>query len=272
MLVDDRPDLHVFMLRRNPRSVFGPGAFVFPGGAVDPADGGREITQRVVGLDDSVASARLGFESGGLRIWIAALRETFEEAGILLATGPEPDAERLAAARVRLNSGETALSDVLVEHSLALDATNVSLFSHWLTPEPSPRRYDTWFLVAPAPRGQEGSPDDAELVHSEWVRPADALARHASGDIELIFPTLRTLRVIESFTTAAELLAAVRDANPTDGGAPLLVSDASGERVALAGDDLASATRGWRTLTSRPDLDGAALLAEGFIATRQGVA
>src|SRR3954452_10074924 len=90
MLVDDRPDLHVFMQRRNPRSVFGPGAFVFPGGATDPSDSTPEVSDRVRGLDDAVASARLGLPGGGLRVWIAALRETFEEAGILLATDLEP--------------------------------------------------------------------------------------------------------------------------------------------------------------------------------------
>jgi 8-oxo-dGTP pyrophosphatase MutT (NUDIX family) len=267
MLVDDRPDLHVFMLRRNPRSVFGPGAFVFPGGAVDPADSDDGLTKRVIGLDDGRASARLGLISGGLRVWIGALRETFEEAGILLAAGPEPTA--LGAARARLNAGELRLADVLDEHGLVLDASDVFLFSHWLTPEGAPRRYDTWFLVAPAPRGQEGSHDDAELVHSEWVRPSDALARHASGDLELIFPTLRTLRVLESFATAAALLDAVRDANRATDRPPLVVPDASGQRVALPGDDLDSATRGWRTLTSRADLDGAALLAEHQLPGRQ---
>lgn len=267
MLVDDRPDLHVFMLRRNPRSVFGPGAFVFPGGAVDPADSDDGLTKRVIGLDDDRASARLGLLSGGLRVWIGALRETFEEAGILLAAGPEPAA--LGAARARLNAGELRLADVLDEHGLVLDASDVFLFSHWLTPEGAPRRYDTWFLVAPAPRGQEGSHDDAELVHSEWVRPSDALARHASGDLELIFPTLRTLRVLESFASATALLDAVRDANRAIDRPPLVVPDASGQRVALPGDDLDSATRGWRTLTSRPDLDGAALLAEQQLTGQQ---
>src|SRR6266568_401746 len=119
MLVDDRPDLHVFMLRRNPRSVFGPGAFVFPGGAIDPADCAQPLTDRVVGLDDAGASARLGLASGGLRVWIGALRESFEEAGILLATradgvrsgaaegiGDEESPRRLAGTRDRLNAGE----------------------------------------------------------------------------------------------------------------------------------------------------------------------
>ena len=288
MLVDDRPDLHVFMLRRNPRSVFGPGAYVFPGGAVDPADSDDAITNRVIGLDDGRASALLGLASGsgGLRVWIAALREAFEEAGILLVA-PESGAAMSgdddpipADDRIRLNAGEVGLADLLAAHSLLLDANEVFLFSHWLTPEGAPRRYDTWFLVAPAPRGQEGSHDDAELVHSEWVRPSDALARYAAGEIDLIFPTLRTLRVLESFESATALLDAVRDANHALDGAPLVVPDFSGQRIALAADDGALAVEGWRSLTSRPDLDTAGMLAEKLaqklaqkqVVQRQGVA
>jgi 8-oxo-dGTP pyrophosphatase MutT (NUDIX family) len=281
MLVDDRPDLHVFMLRRNPRSVFGPGAFVFPGGAVDPADSDDSITERVVGLDDRRASDLLGLPSGGLRVWIGALREAFEEAGILLAapgpgadSGQHPDADALADDRVRLNAGEVGLAGVLEGHGLLLDVNEVFLFSHWLTPEGAPRRYDTWFLLAPAPKGQEGSHDDAELVHSEWVRPRDALARYAAGDLDLIFPTLRTLRVLESYESATALLEAVRDANHSLEGPPLVVPDASGQRIALTADDARVAVLGWRSLTSRPDLDIAGLRAveQLDVADQQGVA
>jgi len=279
MLVDDRPDLHVFMQRRNPRSVFGPGAFVFPGGAIDPADGAPEVADRVRGLDDPVASARLGLPAGGLRVWIAALRETFEEAGILLTASPAPAvaATELDATRAALNAGALDFAAALRAHDLVLDASTIDLFSHWLTPEGAPRRYDTWFLVAPAPHGQEGSHDDHELVHSEWVRPADAIARHERGDIELIFPTYRTLRVLETFGTATELLAAVRDANRTTDTAPLVVADASGQRVALSPAERDGATCGWRTLTSQPEVDLAAMEpafrpGPASIASRRGVA
>jgi 8-oxo-dGTP pyrophosphatase MutT (NUDIX family) len=275
MLVDDRPDLHVFMLRRNPRSVFGPGAFVFPGGAVDPSDSAEAVTKRVVGLDDAGASARLGLASGGLRVWVAALREAFEEAGILLAV-PEPGTEPgpapgeiLAGARDRLNAGAVTFATVLAERGLVLDATEVFPFAHWLTPEGAPRRYDTWFLVARAPHGQEGSHDDAELVHSEWVRPSDALARYAAGELELIFPTLRTLRVLESFPTAGALLDVVAAASGATDRPPLVVADASAQRIALPGDAVDGAERGWSRLASHPDLDAAALRELG---ARTGVA
>jgi 8-oxo-dGTP pyrophosphatase MutT (NUDIX family) len=276
ILVADRPDLHVFMLRRNPRSVFGPGASVFPGGAIDPADRDPALTQRVVGLDDRAASARLGVPAAGLRIWVAALRETLEEAGIVLAPSP-PDAVALQGARIALNTGERGFADLLRAHELTLDAGDVHLFSHWLTPEGAPRRYDTWFLVAPAPAGQEGSHDDGELVHSQWVRPADAIAGHERGDLELIFPTYRTLRVLETFGTATALLDAVRAANADATQPPLVVADASGQRVALNDEERAAATRGWRALTSQPHVDLAAMDADyrpgpASLAGRRGVA
>jgi 8-oxo-dGTP pyrophosphatase MutT (NUDIX family) len=276
ILVADRPDLHVFMLRRNPRSVFSPGASVFPGGAIDPGDAGAAVAQRIAGLDDRAASARLGVAAGGLRVWVAALRETLEESGIVLAPRL-PDPAALALDRLALNTHERDLATVLRAHDLTLDAGDVHLFSHWLTPEGAPRRYDTWFLVAPAPAGQEGSHDDGELVHSEWVRPSDAIARHERGDIELIFPTYRTLRVLETFASAGALLDAVRAANADATQPPLVVADASGQRVALHDDERAVAAPGWRTLTSQPHIDLAAMDGDytpgpASLSARRGVA
>ena len=90
MLLPDPPDLHVFMLERTPRAVFGPGATVFPGGAVDPGD--ADLAGAVVGLDDAAASAEHGLATGGLAFRVAAVRECFEEAGILLARDAAPTA------------------------------------------------------------------------------------------------------------------------------------------------------------------------------------
>src|SRR5262245_9497529 len=119
MLVRDQPDLHVFVVRRTSRAVFGPGATVFPGGAVDAAD--SNVTDRIVGLDDEAASGELGMESGGLARRVAAVRECFEEAGILLAspgrasaTDALPlDLPDLRAWRDALNAGHATLDQVL---------------------------------------------------------------------------------------------------------------------------------------------------------------
>lgn len=252
MLVRDDPDLHVFMVRRNPKVVFGPGAFVFPGGAVDPADAHPGFEALVDGIDDARASALLGTPAGGLRYWVAAARESFEEADIVLGRAPES----FRAVRAGLNAGSVDFHAALREHDVRLDLAGMHVFAHWLTPVGSPRRYDTWFFVAAAPSGQEGSHDDSETVHSEWVRPADMLERARRRELELIFPTLRSLQALARFDRTEALLDAVAAAQPVDG-ALRLVGDSSGERVHLPGDD-EPLRSSWRPLTSRLDLDLAA--------------
>ncbi len=244
MLVRDSPDLHVFMLRRNLESKFVAGASVFPGGAVDPDDRTPAILERCHGRTDADASRQLGLPSGGLGFWVAAIREAFEEAGVLLArqaaSGEPVDldalgaAARLEAARPAVARGARPFLDVLVEEDLLLDAGALHLFSHWITPPEAPRRYDTWFFVADGPDGHAYLHDDDETVASEWVRPTDALARAERGELELIFPTMRTLAVLAGYPTASAFIDVVRHATAT---APIrMVRDFNGERIALPGD------------------------------------
>jgi len=197
MLVRDAPELEVFMLRRNPESVFAGGAYVFPGGAVDGDD-------RALGEDR--------------RFWVAAVRETFEEAGVLLARSQhgmpfDASAEAmadLAAQRLRLLAGTTAFAAVLEAHHARVDLDALVPFARWITPSPSPRRFDTWFFAAAAPDGHAYEHDDNEAVASEWIRPVDALARARACDIELIYPTVRTLLVMARYRSAADFLADAR--------------------------------------------------------------
>ena len=241
ILVSDRPDLHVLMLERTRRAVFGPGATVFPGGAVDAADAEPRSIARVVGLDDSTASVEQGLAAGGLPFRIAALRECFEEAGILLAAhasngAPVEHDAQLRADRDRLNAGALAFADLLETRDLVVAAHELRVFSHWLTPVGAPRRYNTWFFVSRAPEGEDGAHDDNELVASGWVRPDDALAHHEAGEIDLIFPTEMSLRVLARYECTPDLFddldSAPRDAN----GQLRVVTDGTGERVALPGD------------------------------------
>ncbi len=239
----------MLVLERTARAAFGPGATVFPGGAVDPADSSPRTTARVTGLSDAEASARQGLEHGGLAFRVAAVRESFEEAGLLLAvdaTGRRPPdhGPALARAREELNAGSIELADVLEAHDLLLDARALRLFSHWLTPLGAPRRYNTWFFVAPAPDGEDGAHDDNELVASEWVRPTDALAAFADGDIDLIFPTEMSLRVLARYDRAKDLLDDLDAAHRLAPDDLRVVSDGTGERVALRGD-AGRATGGW---------------------------
>jgi 8-oxo-dGTP pyrophosphatase MutT (NUDIX family) len=240
MLVRDAPELEVFMLRRSVAVEFMGGAYVFPGGAVDADDRAPELLARCHGRDDAQASTQVGVHAGGLGFWVAAVREAFEEAGVLLARSAATDepvdvdepsiAARLDAARWAVDSGERPFLDVVHDEDLVLDAGALHLFSHWITPAGSPRRYDTWFFVAAAPEGHAYLHDDGETVASVWIRPADALSAAMRGELEIHFPTQRNLEQLARFATAHELLDAVEAAEPR------VVADAGGARILLPGD------------------------------------
>lgn len=232
------------MVRRNPRSVFVPGAYVFPGGQVDAADAARAVLDRATGPTDETADDMLGAPDAR-RFWVAAVRESFEEAGVLLARArdghtpfePSADARRsLADARTRLLAGQTDLAAVLDAHDALLDLGALVPFARWITPVGAPRRFDTWFFVAAAPDGHAYEHDDDEMVASEWVHPDAALARARSGEIELIYPTIRSLLVMRRYLSAAAFLDAARGRWCAPG--PLRVMDVEqGWQLDLPTDD-----------------------------------
>ncbi len=238
--------LEVLMVRRNLRSDFVGGAYVFPGGAVDPLDGGSEAEALSAGRSDADASALLGVGSGGLAYWVAVVRETFEEAGLLLARrerGPELLAgdpavvARFAAARAAVNAGTRRFLDLCREERLQLGVGDIHYFAHWITPRGAPRRYDTRFFVAAAPPGQIAAHDAGETIAEVWITPHDALARHRAGEIEVIFPTIRNLQAIGRFATSAALLeAAARASSAVPTIEPRVVPDGNGMRIVLPGD------------------------------------
>ena len=243
MLVRDDPDLQVFMLRRNLNADFVGGAYVFPGGAVDPGDRDAAILARCPDRDDASASAHLGLPDGGLGFWVAGVRETFEEAGVLLArsaaTGElvDPASPRLEIQRAELNAGALAFTDLVTSEDLVLDVGAIEVFSHWITPEGMHRRYDTWFFVAAAPAGHAYAHDDGETVASIWIRPTDALDAADRGDLELIFPTRKNLEALARFSRARELLEVVAQATDVPPATqPRIVHDHGGTRLALPGD------------------------------------
>jgi 8-oxo-dGTP pyrophosphatase MutT (NUDIX family) len=252
MLVRDTPEpsggttLEVLMVRRNLRSDFVGGAYVFPGGAVDPLDGGADAEACCGGRSDAEASALLGFPSGGLAYWVAVVRETFEEAGLLLArreggpgllAGDPAEEARLAAERVAVNAGTRRFLDLCRDERLRLNVGDIHYFAHWVTPRGAPRRYDTRFFVAAAPPGQIAAHDAGETIADVWISPADALARHRSGEIEIIFPTIRNLQAIGRFATSTELLDAAEAASSAVPAIePRVVPDGNGMRIVLPGD------------------------------------
>ena len=214
MLVRDSPNLEVFMLRRNLRSVFVGGAYVFPGGGVDAGDRDPALLALVDGVSPADADARLG-GPGALGFWVAAIRESFEEAGVLLARDRTlgdlvvSDAPVLDAERRRLIAGERPFVEIVRGLGVVLDAGALAPFARWITPSGPPRRFDTWFFVAAAPEGHVYEHDDDETVASTWLGPADALEQAREGEIELIYPTFRSLQTLARFDRAEDVLDAV---------------------------------------------------------------
>jgi 8-oxo-dGTP pyrophosphatase MutT (NUDIX family) len=208
----------VFMLRRTLDAAFAGGMFVFPGGRVDDADHAEEMEAICDGLDDAQASALLGLEHGGLAYWVAAVRECFEEAGVLLArpldaTEPlrfdDPDvAARFEAARHEVHDGRLGLVDLCEREGLVLTTDAIHYVSHWITPVGERRRFDTRFFVARAPQAQEPLHDEGETIESLWVRPAAALERFRAGDLAMIPPTIKNLEFLVPHATADGALAA----------------------------------------------------------------
>lgn len=219
MLVRDGDvGLEVFMLQRTHGAAFARGQYVFPGGKVDEADHGEVFEPICDGLDDATASARLGLERGGLAWLVAATRECFEEAGVLLARPSggdqvlrfdDPDvARRFNAARHEVYDASLSLADLCVREGLMLMVDQMHLVDHWITPVGERRRFDTRFFVARAPEAQEPLHDDGETIASLWVGPTDALAMWQAGELQMFPPTVMSLRFLAAHANADEAMAA----------------------------------------------------------------
>jgi glyoxylase-like metal-dependent hydrolase (beta-lactamase superfamily II)/8-oxo-dGTP pyrophosphatase MutT (NUDIX family) len=237
--------MEVFMIRRTQSAAFMGGAHVFPGGGVDASDASDELAAHCEGLDDAEASRLLGVEQGGLAYWAAAMRECFEEAGLLLAHDAAGDyadlnqAERapvFAQWRESVRAGRATLADLCREHRLRLAAGRMAYYSHWITQPGRPRRYDTRFFVAEAPSAQTPSHDNSETVDHVWIQPAAALARHRSGEMHLVFPTIKTLESIAHFDTTAALMEFARSPRKMPVMAPRTASSRDGKKLLVPGD------------------------------------
>lgn len=208
----DRPE--VLLLRRHDRAGFAASAWVFPGGVVDPGDAAID-GDSWTGIDPDDLAARFELTPEQvLATHVAAARETYEEAGILLAAhgdGRAPDlaAPAFTALRRDLNDRSVAvdLAAFLRAHDLVLDLGAVTYFSRWITPIQEPRRYDTSFFVAMVPDGAAASPDDVETTQARWITAQQALD---DPDVGIIFPTEKTLRRIVELGTPADVIAHAR--------------------------------------------------------------
>jgi len=225
MLVDDRPDLQVLMMERHANIVFAGGMWVFPGGAVDADDDSSEFQAISIHRTDEEASLKLGLESGGLAFYVAAIRESFEEAGIMLAIGKESGnqvdlssqttAARFEKYRDEVNQGELDFIEVVKQENLLLDVAEMHYVAHWITPLGPPRRFSARFFVARMPEGQTPLHDNRETVHSEWLSPHTILERFDKEEMVLMTPTLRMIKSLALFSSAHDVIAAA-SANLSD--------------------------------------------------------
>lgn len=244
LLVRDAPapgsGVEVFMERRHTDSAFVGGAYVFPGGRVDPED--AVDPELCVGLGDAEASRQLGMAEGGLAHFVAAIRECYEEAGILLAydqagalldfADPAVE-EHFRELRARMNAGQVTLARIAERERLRLATDRLAYWSHWITPVGEPRRYDTRFFIAEAPERQVAAHDDWELTTSAWIAPRDAIARALRREWTIIYPTLMNLKVLAAQPSAQAAVAwAARQPRPL----PANLPRALGGRVVLPGD------------------------------------
>jgi glyoxylase-like metal-dependent hydrolase (beta-lactamase superfamily II)/8-oxo-dGTP pyrophosphatase MutT (NUDIX family) len=193
----------VLMIQRTQSAAFLGGAYVFPGGAIDALDSDPRVLKRMLGVTPEAADARLQV-SNGLAYYVAAIRESFEEAGVLLLVEGNGSSVSASRAEKLQNYRNKPFVELLESEDLYVPAGALAYYGHWITAPGRARRFDARFFVALAPEGQEGSHDQNEAMHQMWVRPQEALERGARGEIELVFATQQTLKDLGRFSTCEE--------------------------------------------------------------------
>jgi 8-oxo-dGTP pyrophosphatase MutT (NUDIX family) len=215
-LRDGEPGLEVLLLRRGRRAGFAPDTYVFPGGRVDPADAASARVSPIDGLTPEAAATRLSLPKGdppAIAYYLAALREAFEETGILLGTRgdgslPPTAAMEPAVDRIRndLMEGRIGFADALATLECRLSGGAVEYFAHWITPRRQPRRFDARFFAARVHRSSASIVDPREMTEARWISPGRAIDEHARGALPMIRPTVWTLEKLQGFAAAEEAL------------------------------------------------------------------
>lgn len=216
LLRDGDDGLEVLLMRRNRNAGFVPGAYVFPGGRVDGADATPEVLDRLDGLTAELAEERLalpGAKPPAIAYYLAALREAFEETGILI--GRRADGTPLATAasshdvdRVRddVMEDRIAFGEALDRLACRVDGRSVEYLAHWITPLAEPRRYDTRFFAAHVTGDTTPIVDPREMTDALWVTPSAALDRYDAGSLPMVFPTIKTLEQLADYPDASTAL------------------------------------------------------------------
>ena len=212
--------VEVFLLQRTKALEFAPGACVFPGGSVDDRDADPAIAETAwVGPSPADLGHLLGISADrACALVCAAVRETFEESGVLLA-GPSPaelvpDSAALGPDRHALLDGSVPLGELLLRHGLKLRADLLTPWARWITPEISPRRFDTWFFAAALPPGQLAAAGPGEADSGTWWRPSAALEAARAGQITLLPPTAVTLAELAAYPDIGGILGERRMITP----------------------------------------------------------
>ena len=243
VLLRERDELEVFLVRRHDRIAFMGGAHVFPGGSVDVSDGASVIGGVCDGIE--TVSNRMPDlpRDRAVAFHVAAVRELFEEAGVILARhdgamlAVDASIAPFAEYRRELIAGRLALRDIAVAEAVTLALDALTYFAHWITPESEPRRFDTRFFVAIAPDGQDAAHCEHETTDGVWLTPSDALARCRAGEIALPPPTWTTLRQIERHARAADVIAWARDRHVRSV-QPMVIERGTARVIVLPGDPL----------------------------------
>ena len=216
ILVRDQPTgYEVFMIERPVEGAF-PQLHVFPGGKIDPGD--SKLDRYCPLLSDDRASQILSLNEHGLRFWVSAIRECFEECGVLFALQngeqfeirTEAERQQLKEWAKSVSSSAKHFQEVLDELKLNLATEDIHYFSHWITPEPAPDRFNTRFFLAKLPSGQHAEALTREVVSACWIQPGIALEKFRSKEWQMILPTITTLRMILNYSNADDLIEHVR--------------------------------------------------------------
>jgi len=213
----------VLMVLRHPDSKFVPDSYVFPGGCLDEDDYAPEMENLCTGMDQQRALDVLDnivSPETALGAWVAGIRETFEEVSLLLAYqrdgslikfDSEDMVKRFCSYRLSLFDGKLKLKDLLREEDLTLAVDRLHYFSHWITPEFLPLRYDVRFFVAEAPERQEAIHDGVELTKHVWITPQDALGRFREKRCNMVLPTLVTMKELSQYKTIDEVIRTTKE-------------------------------------------------------------
>ena len=245
VLLRDRPGggVEILLMRRHLKSKFAAGDFVYPGGKIEADDNPEDAAAWCRGLEVKDAARRLGLEEAprtALGYWIGAIRETFEEAGLLLAVDAEGrevavGAPRFAEYRRACHADNRAFWTMIRTEGLRLTTDRLVYFAHWITPEEQPLRFDTRFFAAPAPAGQEATGDDYEMTDLKWLTPQEAVDAQKRGEISLRNPTVKNLMLFDGARDTAHALDRLKDRVVTTI-RPRVIMEGDQRRILMPGD------------------------------------